>query len=173
MAKIMTAYYSRKGENYFNGGIKSIAKGNTEYLAEAIHDAVGGDIFEIETVKSYSANYTQCTKEAQTELRTGARPELKPCPASLEGYDVLFLGYPNWWGTCPMAVFSFLDKYDLTGKTILPFCTNEGSGLGSSEHDLRAFYPGAIIGKGLSVRGGAAATSGATAANWAKKALND
>lgn len=171
MVKILTAYYSRKGENYFSGSIRSISKGNTEILAEAIHDAVGGDLFEIDTVKPYAADYTTCTKEAQEELRANARPELKPCPDSLDGYDTLFLGYPNWWGTCPMAVFSFLERYDLTGKKIIPFCTNEGSGMGHSESDLAKACKGATIAKGLAVQGGKAAGSVKLAADWARKSL--
>lgn len=171
MANVLTVYYSRKGENYFGGGIRSIDKGNTEILAEAIHDAVGGDLFEIDTVKPYANDYTTCTREAQEELRLSARPEFKPCPASLDAYDTIFIGYPNWWGTCPMAVFSFLERYDLTGKRIIPFCTNEGSGLGRSERDLAKVCQGASMSKGLSVVGSRAAVSTKLAADWARKSL--
>lgn len=171
MANVLTVYYSRRGENYFSGGVRSIDKGNTEVLAEAIHNAVGGDLFEIDTVKPYASDYTTCTKEAQEELRLNARPELKTCPASLDAYDTIFLGYPNWWGTCPMAVFSFLERYDLTGKRIIPFCTNEGSGLGRSESDLARVCKGATMGKGLAVLGSKAAVSAKLAADWARNNL--
>ena len=171
MANVLTVYYSRKGENYFGGTIRSVAKGNTEILAEAISEAVGGDLFEIDTVKPYSTNYTTCTEEAQEELRANARPELKELLADLSGYDTIFVGYPNWWGTCPMAVFSFLEHYDLAGKRILPFCTNEGSGMGHSERDLAKVCTGATVEKGLAICGSDAAKSAAKAADWAKKSV--
>lgn len=131
MANILIVYYSRKGQNYWNGSVKDIAKGNTERVAEFIQNAVGGDLFEIDTVKSYDKDYYVCIEEAKKELHEGARPELKKYPGSLDPYDTVFAGYPNWWGTMPMAMFTFLEHYDLSGKRIIPFCTNEGSGMGS------------------------------------------
>ncbi|EFE14189.1 flavodoxin [Clostridium sp. M62/1] len=171
MEHILTVYYSRKGENYFGGSIRSIAKGNTAYAAEFIQNAVGGDLFEIDTVKSYSANYNACTEEAQSELQANARPELKAYLDNLDGYDTIFVGYPNWWGTCPMAVFTFLEHYDLTGKRIIPFCTNEGSGMGNSERDLKRTCAGAIVEKGLAITGSEAAGSERKVAAWAKKMI--
>lgn len=137
MAKILIAYFSRKGQNYVNGKIKNLAKGHTERVAEFIQQAVGGDLFEIQTVRDYPADYTQCTEAAKEELRSKARPELKAYPDSLGGYDTGFLGYPNWWGTMPMACYTFLEKYDMSGKTILPFCTHEGSGMGAASGKSR------------------------------------
>ena len=169
MTNILTVYYSRKGENYFGGAIRSIEKGNTEILAEAIADAVGSDLFEIDTVKPYSSDYTTCTKEAQVELRGNARPELKEYLDDLEGYDIIFVGYPNWCGTCPMAVFSFLEHGDLTGKRIIPFCTNEGSGMGRSEADIRRLCPEAVVEKGLSVKGSAVESAGPAIEAWLKE----
>lgn len=169
MSKILIVYYSRKGENYWGGSIKNLPKGNTEIVAEMIHDAVGGDLFEVDTVKSYPAGYTACTEEAQQELRANARPELKKYMDSLEDYDKIFVGFPNWWGTMPMAMFTFLEHYDLGGKQIIPFCTNEGSGMGSSERDLQRICAGAVVEKGLSIRGCEAAKSEATVSAWAKK----
>lgn len=133
---ILIAYYSRRGENYCSGTVKSLPKGNTERAAEFIHSAVGGDLFEAETVTPYPESYRACTEQAKAELHDNARPELKAYP-DLAGYDTIFLGYPNWWGTMPMCMFTLLERYDLTGKTIVPFCTNEGSGMGSSERDLK------------------------------------
>ncbi len=164
-------YYSRKGENYVNGGIRTIAKGNTERVAEFIQRAVGGDLFEIEPMREYSASYMTCIKEAQAEQRVGERPAVKKLPASLDGYDIVFLGYPNWWGTMPMFMFTVLEAFDWTGKTIAPFCTNEGSGLGSSERDIRAACPGATVLPGLSVHGGSAASAEKQVAVWAKKSV--
>lgn len=168
MEHILIVYYSRKGENYWGGEIRRLEKGNTEIVAEMIQEAVGGDLFEIDTVKPYSADYTTCTQEAQQELRADARPELKEYLDDLEGYDTIFVGYPNWWGTMPMAMFTFLEHYDLTGKRILPFCTNEGSGMGSSESDLRKLCTGAVVERGLAIRGTEAAKSEKKVSAWAK-----
>ncbi len=169
MSKILIVYYSRKGENYFGGTIKNIEKGNTEIIAEAIHETVGGDIFEVETVKPYSTNYTTCTEEAQAELKSNARPELKSYLDSLAEYDTIFVGFPNWWGTMPMAMFTFLERYDLSGKKIVPFCTNEGSGMGISERDLKRICVGATVEKGLPIRGSDAVKSLQKVTDWAKK----
>ena len=103
MAKILTVYYSRKGENYWNGGIKNIAKGNTERVAEFIQKAIGGDLFEVDTVRSYDQDYYKCIEEAKKELHDGIRPAIKAYPENLEEYDIIFVGYPNWWGTMPMC----------------------------------------------------------------------
>jgi flavodoxin len=171
MEHILIVYYSRKGENYWGGSIKNLSKGNTEIAAEMIQEAVGGDLFQVETVKDYAEDYYTCIDEAKKELNQQARPELKEYLDDLDGYDTIFFGYPNWWGTMPMAMFSFLEHYDLTGKRILPFCTNEGSGLGSSENDLKKVCVGAKMEKGLSVRGCETAKSEKKIADWAKKSI--
>lgn len=168
MGKTLIAYYSRRGENYWNGSIKNITKGNTERIAEMIADITGGDLFEIRTVKEYPENYTECTKEAMRECKAKERPELEEYPDSLDEYGTVYLGYPNWWGTMPMAVFTFLEHFDLSGKTVLPFCTNEGSGMGSSEGDLKAACPAANVGRGLSIHGAEASQSRAKVEAWVK-----
>ena len=165
----LIVYYSRKGQNYWNGSIVDLAKGNTERVAEVIQRAVGGDLFEIETVREYSRDYMTCTEEAKAELRQGARPELKEYPDSIEQYDTIFVGYPNWWGTMPMCVYTFLEHYDLSGKKIVPFCTNEGSGMGGSERELKKICRGAEVASGLSIHGAEAAQSEDNVAAWAKK----
>ena len=114
-----------KGENYWNGQIKNLAKGNTEIVAEMIAGLTGGDLFEVQTVQDYAADYYACTDQAKAELQQNARPALKRLPEHLEQYDTIFVGYPNWWGTIPMALFTLLEGIDLSGKRILPFCTNE------------------------------------------------
>ena len=172
MAKNLIIYYSRKGENYWNGGIKNISKGNTEIVAEFIQKAVGGDLFEIETVKTYAADYYTCIEEAQQELRAKARPELKKYLDSIAEYDNVFVCGPCWWGTYPMAMFTQLEKLDWTGKKVLAVMTHEGSGLGSCERDLKKICTGASFGKGLAVHGADAAHSEGTVASWAKQALN-
>jgi len=90
---------------------------------------------------------------AKSELDSNARPELTEKIENIEQYDIIYLGYPNWWGTCPMAIFTFLESYDLSGKTIIPFCTHEGSGLGSSVQDIQKTVPGANVLKGMAIRG--------------------
>ena len=170
MAKNLIIYYSRKGENYVNGGIKNLDKGNTEVVAEFIQKAVGGDLFEIETVKEYAADYYACTDEAKEELREQARPELKKYLDSIDGYDNIFVCGPCWWGTFPMAVFTQLERLDFTGKRVMAVMTHEGSGLGSCERDLKKICAGASFGKGLAVHGADAARSESTVAAWAKKA---
>ena len=171
MAKILIVYYSRKGENYWNGSIKHIDKGNTERVAEFIQKAVGGDLFEVDTVKPYSESYMACIDEAKAELRAKARPEIKTNPDNFEDYDTIFVGYPNWWGTMPMCMFTLLEKYDLNGKTIIPFCTNEGSGMGASERDLKKLCKGAIFKAGLSIHGSEAEHSENQVVAWAKKSV--
>lgn len=162
-------YYSRKGENYWNGSVRNISKGNTERVAEFIREAVGGDLFEIRTVKAYADDYYACIDEAQQELRAKARPELVEYLDNVDQYDTIFVGYPNWWGNCPMAVFSLLERLDLTGKKIVPFCTHEGSGLGGSERELKKICKGADVMKGLAIHGAESEQSASTVAAWAKK----
>lgn len=169
MSKILTVYYSRKGENYFGGTIKNIEKGNTEYVAEFIQKAVGGDLFEVETVKTYPKDYYKCTDEAKIELQNKEHVEVKAFKEDLETYDIIFVGYPNWWGTMPMCMFTFLEHYNLSGKKLIPFCTNEGSGMGNSENDLKNICQGAKIKQGLSIQGSEAKNSEAKVSEWAKK----
>ena len=171
MAKNIIIYYSRKGENYWNGSIKDIAKGNTEIVAEFIQKAVGGDLFEIETVKTYSDDYYGCTDEAQKELRNQARPELKRYLDNIKQYDNVFVCGPCWWGTFPMAMFTQLEKLDFSGKKVIAVMTHEGSGLGSCERDLKRICTGATFGKGLAVHGADASKSESTVASWAKSVV--
>ena len=169
MAKNLIIYYSRKGENYVNGKIVDLKKGNTEICAEFIQKAVGGDLFEIETVEEYSRDYQKCTQEAQQELRENARPELKKYLEDLADYDHVFVCGPCWWGTYPVAVFTQLERLDFTGKKVMTLMTHEGSGLGNSERDLRKICKGAAFGTGIAVHGADAARSEQAMADWAKK----
>ena len=171
MAKNLIIYYSRTGENYWNGGIKNIAKGNTEIVAEFIQRAVGGDLFEIETVKTYAAGYYECIDDAKRELREQARPELKRYLDGIAEYDNVFVCGPCWWGTFPMAVFTQLEKLDWSGKKVMAVMTHEGSGLGSCERDLKKICAGARFEKGLAVHGADASKSEGTVAAWAKSAV--
>ena len=169
MSKTMIVYYSRTGENYWNGSIKNLEKGNTETIAEMVADMTGGDLFEVETVKTYPEDYYQCIDGAKAELQRGDRPEVKAYADDLEDYDTIYVGYPNWWGTMPMVMFTFLEHYDLSGKRIIPFCTNEGSGMGGSERDLKKICKGAKVEKGLSIHGAEAAQSRSKVEAWVRK----
>ena len=150
-------------------GYKDLVMGQTERIAQSGQKPWGGDLFEIETVREYSRDYMTCIDEAKAELQEKARPELKKYLDSLDGYDTIFVGYPNWWGTMPMCVYTFLEHYDLTGKKIVPFCTNEGSGMGGSERELKKICRGAEVVPGLSIHGAEAAQSEGKVAAWAKK----
>lgn len=168
MGKILIAYYSRKGQNYVNGAIKNLAKGNTEIVAEMIQQLVGGDLFEIETVKDYPVDYTECTNVAKVEIQQKARPEMKRYLASIADYDKIFLGYPIWWSIPPMAVSTFLEHYDFSGKKIFPFATHEGSGLGGSVNYIKKICPKAMVADGLAIHGAEASQSFAQVERWLK-----
>ena len=168
MGKILTVYFSRSGQNYVGGFVRDLSRGNTEIVAEMIQRAVGGDLFRVEPVKTYPDNYTACTEVARAELRAHERVEAKKYP-DVSGYDTIFVGYPNWWGTLPMVMWTVLEHCDLTGKTVIPFCTNEGGGMGGSERDLRELCRGASVLRGLSIRGSQAAASESHVASWARK----
>ena len=171
MSKNLIIYYSRKGQNYANGAVVNLNKGNTEICAEFIQEAVGGDLFEIETVKAYSADYMTCTQEARAELRAGARPELKRYLNSVAEYDNIFVCGPCWWGTFPCAIFTQLEKLNWSGKKVFALMTHEGSGLGHCEKDLKKICAGATVGRGIAVHGADAARSGNPVASWAKNCV--
>ena len=165
-SKSLIAYYSRKGNNYVGGSIVNLPIGNTEVVATKIQELTGGDFFQIETIKPYPADYTETTNVSQEEKRKNARPELTNKLDNMADYDVIYLGYPNWWGTMPMAVFTFLESYDFSGKTIIPFCTHEGSGLGSSERDIKKLCPDSKVLSGLSIRGGSVKSANTAIKTW-------
>lgn len=168
-SKTLIAYFSRKGNNYSGGSIVNLAVGNTQIAAGKIQALAGGDLFRIETVKTYPEDYTETTEVARDELRRSFRPELTEKPDDLDSYDVICLGYPNWWGTMPMAVCTFLESYDFSGKKIVPFCTHEGSGIGVSERDIKRLCPGAEILPGLAIRGGSVNDADKEISGWLKK----
>lgn len=149
-AKTLVAFFSRSGENY---GVGVIEKGNTEIIAEMIAEATGADMFRIQTVKVYPESYEECKKVATQERNVSARPELASTVANFEDYDVIYLGYPIWYGDMPMAVYTFLESYDFTGKTIIPFCTHGGSGLAGTVRSLQAACSGAAVLDGLAIAG--------------------
>ena len=171
MAKALVVYYSRKGENHMPGGIQILSKGHTAYAAEFIQKALDADIFEIDTVKPYAENYRACCMEAVEEFKANARPEIKGYVEDISGYDTIFVCFPCWCGTAPMCVFTFLEHYDLSGKKIVPLCTNEGSGLAKAPEHLATACPGAEIVEGLAVFGHQVKDSEESIAQWAKSAV--
>lgn len=171
MSKNLIIYYSRKGENYVNGGIKNLTKGNTEICAEYIQEAIGGDLFEIETVKEYAKDYYACIDEAKKELQEKARPELKNYLESIDEYDNVFICGPCWWGPFPMAIYSQIERLNWNGKKVMTLVTHEGSGLGSCERDIKNMCEGATFGKGLAIHGGEASHAKDEVSAWAKSQI--
>ena len=165
--KTLIAYFSHAGQNYVNGDIVDLPVGNTAIVAEKLKALIGGELYRIERAQSYPEDYHELTEVAKKESRENARPELKESIPDLSDYGMIFLGYPNWWGTMPMPVWTFLEALPTAGKKIAPFCTNEGSGMGRSEKDLRALCPQAEICAGLPIIGHRVADSDAALRAWA------
>jgi len=137
--KILVAYFSHSG--------------NTREIANQIHKSIGGDIFEIQAVKSYPHDYDAVVKQAKQELDPGYKPSLKTKMENIKPYDLVFIGYPNWCGTIPAPVRTFLSEYDFSEKTIVPFCTHEGSGLGRSATDISKLCPKSTLLNGVAIKG--------------------
>ena len=176
-SNILIAYFSRVGNMNFDENIDAVTSasvnvdgsnvsGNAQLLAEMAQKATGGDVFFIETVEKYPAEYRGTTDQAKTEQNDDARPELSAHVENMEAYDTIVLIYPNWWGTLPQPVFTFLEEYDFSGKTILPLCTHEGSRLGRSENDIASLCPDAQLLDGLSVKGSAAGNAQTEVEEW-------
>lgn len=161
--KTLIVFYSRRGENYAVGNIK---EGNAEHIAKVIQKLTGGDLFEIEPINDYSKDYTTCTKEAMAELNRQARPEFKNPLSNIDEYDIIYLCYPNLWGTYLRVVATFLDQYHFDGKVIKPMCTHEGSGMGSSERELGNTLKNATIKPGLAIKGSNAHSSDIQIEKW-------
>lgn len=153
--KILVAYFSHSG--------------NTQVIANEIHETVGGDILQINTVDPYPTDYNTLVDQAKKEQQDNYRPKLATKVENMDSYDVIFVGYPNWWGTMPMAVFTFLEEYNLSGKTIIPFCTHEGSGLGRSITDIKKLCPQSTIEDGLAIRGKNVKNSKEDLSEWLRK----
>lgn len=147
--KTLVVFFSRTGENYAVGYIK---KGNTHIIAEMIAEETDGTLFQVEPLKAYPANYTKCTEVAKQEMESKARPAIKG-DVAVEDYDVIYIGNPTWWGDMPMPVYTFIEKHNWQGKTVVPFCTHEGSGLSDTENKLKKACEGATILKGLAILG--------------------
>lgn len=166
--KILVAYFSRADENYNVGYIK---KGNTQILAEMIAKETGAATFHIETEKAYPVDYNQCIDVAKKEKNANARPAIKG-DVKVEDYDIIFIGMPNWWGEMPMAVYTFVEKHNWQGKTIIPFATHEGSGMGGMDKRLAKACNGSTMLSGIAIQGTIAQQKQTEAqqqiANWLK-----
>ena len=136
-----------------NGEIKKLKIGNTEVIAKKIAELTGSKLFKVEQVHSYSDDYLECIDEAKRDQRLEVRPEIKEFPNNLKDYDVIYLGFPNFWGTMPMAMFTLLENINLDGKIIKPFCSNEGSGFGRSIGDIKRICPNSKVEKGIDIHG--------------------
>lgn len=152
--KTLVVYFSRTGENY---GVGNIKKGNTHIIADIIAEETDADIFEIATVNKYPDSYDECTELAKQEQDEKARPEIVGNIENMEQYDTVFVGYPIWWGDMPMAVYTFLESYDFSDKTIIPFCTHEGSGLSETPINIQRACPDAkVVTDGFEIKGATA-----------------
>lgn len=140
--------------------------GNTENVANFIHQAVGGDIVKLETEEQYTDNYNDLLDIAQEEKNENARPALSTKIDNIDEYDTIFLGYPIWWGDMPMAIYTFLDEYDLLGKTIAPFVTSGGSGLSGTPSNIQDEEPEANVTEGLSIRDNNSENSQSAVNSW-------
>lgn len=175
--KILVVYFSRADNIVFDPDVDAVTSasinldgetvsGNAKLLADMAQAATGGEIFSIQTVEKYPSAYRATTDQANTEQADNARPELATHVEDMDAVDTVVLIYPNWWGGLPMPVYTFLEEYDFTGKTILPLCTHEGSGLSRTESALADACPGATVLKGLAVRGGSATSASADVEEW-------
>ena len=149
MSRILIAYFSRAGENYFGGAIRTVKVGNTEIAANFIQKLTDADVYKIEMKTPYSQDYKTCVSEAVRDLKSSARPEIIDPPEDIHGYDTVILAYPSYCGTVPCAVF-----------------TNEGSGMGKSVSDIQAVCPGAHVADGLSLIGSRVSSSAQVIKNW-------
>ena len=148
--KILVAYFSRTGSEY---GVGNITKGNTKIIAGIIAQKTGGNLFEIQPVQKYPVDYKECTGVASREKAVKARPQFIGDVENFSDYDTIFIGYPIWYGDAPMIVYSFLEKYDFSGKKIIPFCTHGGSGLSSTDQQITLTCPNSKILQGFEIRG--------------------
>lgn len=153
--KTLVVYYSRTG--------------NTEAMAKQIQTWTNADIIRIETVKAYPEGYQETTEVAKEEKNNNARPEIKGNAKDVDQYDTIFIGFPIWWGTYPMAIATFIDNHNLEGKTIIPFCTHGGGGVDQGFNDVKKLTPKSIHKDGLSLSGNRANNSKAEIEKWLRE----
>ena len=178
--KVMVIYFSMpetdkpgnmtKEEDNSTTVINGKAMGNVEYFASVIQKNTGADVFRIEPKVPYTKEHKALVAQAKQELLRSARPEIKGRIENLNSYDTIFLGYPNWWGDMPMIMYTFLDQYDLSGKTIVPFNVHGGSGFSDTIQEIARKEQGANVkSDGLSISRDDIQDSESTIVNWLKK----
>ena len=175
--KILIAYFTRADNIKVDPNVDATSsasinsmgssyEGNLAIMADYIKEATGGDTFSILTTEYYPTEYRDSTNVAKEERNDDARPELSSHVEDMENYDIIFLGYPNWWGGLPMPVYTFLEEYDFSGKTIIPFASHEGSGLGNGPSEIAEICPDAQILDGFAARGTEVSSSKDDIYNW-------
>lgn len=178
-SNILIAYFTVPEDIETNGidadsGASVVVKdeevlGNMEYMALTIQDAIGGDLFRIETKEAYPLDHEPLVDQAAEEQDENARPELAAHIENPEQYDTILLGYPNWWGDMPQPLFTFLEEYDFSGKTIIPFNSHGGSGFSNTIEEIKELHPDANISdEGLSISRDKVADSVQDVTDWAK-----
>ena len=168
-SNLLVAYFSLAGEQY---GVGVIEEGNTSIIAHMIAEQTGADLFEIEAVTPYPTSHSELLDVSRQEMANNARPEIAGTVDNMDDYDTIFIGYPIWWGDMPMIVYNFLESYDLSGKTIVPFCTHGGSGLSDTESTI-ADITGGTMKDGFAIPGTTAQndrdTAGSKVTQWLKE----
>ncbi|MER5913936.1 flavodoxin [Streptomyces sp. NPDC001982] len=167
--RVLLAYFSRPGENYYYGGRTDLKIGNTEVLARMISELIECDVHRIEAADPYSDDYDETVARNVREQDADARPAIANPPSSIENYDVVLLGSPIWNVRAPMLMSTFAERYDFRGKTVHPVTTYAMSGLGTTERDYAASCPGVTIGEGLAVRGEEARKADAEVRSWLRR----
>lgn len=168
-SKMLVAYFSLAGEQY---GVGVIEEGNTSIIAHMIAEQTGADLFEIKAVNPYPTSHSKLLDVSRKEMADKARPEISETVNNMDDYDTIFIGFPNWWGDMPMIVYHFLESYDLSGKTIVPFCTHGGSGLSNTESTIGNITRGTMK-KGFAIAGTTAQNDRNTAKNNVTKWLKE
>ena len=168
-SNMLVAYFSLAGEQY---GVGVIEEGNTSIIAHMIAEQTGADLFEIEAVTPYPTSHSELLDVSRQEIANNARPEIADTVDNMDDYETVFIGFPNWWSDMPMIVYNFLESYNLSGKTIIPFCTHGGSGLSNTESTI-ADITGGTMKDGLAIPGTTAQNDRDTARNevaqWLKE----
>ena len=179
-SKVLIAYFSRAENIELSDDVEAVSsaslnprngiiEGNTKLVADMIQSEIGGDVFSIQVAEPYPSEYRENVNQAEDEQDSDARPELKTHIDNFDEYDTIFIGYPIWWSTIPMPVYSFLEEYDFSGKTVIPFSTHKGSGMGSSVRDVKNALPNANVLDGFTIEG----DNAINALDEVKNAIND
>ena len=140
--------------------------GNTENVAKSIQSQTDSDIFEIVPATPYSDDYDTVVDFTQQEQRDNARPAIADSIENIADYDVIYVGFPNWWGDMPMILYTFFDSYELSGKTIAPFCTSDGSGLSGTVNTMKELEPSATVTDGLHIGSGSSSNPDSAVSEW-------